>query len=338
MVGQVLISGGSGYIAGFLIRRLIADGWTVHTTVRDLAKEATLRRILAVDDGRLRVFAADLTADAGWAEASAGCSHVAHVASPLPTGVVRDEDELVVPAREGVLRALRAARAAGVSRFVMTSSIAAIVHGHPPAHGRFTEADWTRIEGSDVTAYIKSKTVAERAARDWMAAEGGAMEFCTVNPSLVIGPVLSEDFSGSVYLIKALLEGSPSRLPAIGFGVVDVRDVADMHAKLLTEPGIAGERFIASGPFYTLPDIAAVLRARLGPTAAKVPTKGLPRWLVHVLALFDARVRLIKGEVDRVRELDVSHAAQRLEWRARPVDDTIVDTARSLIELGIVKS
>ena len=339
MAGTVLVTGGSGYIASFLIQRLLADGWLVNTTVRDMAKEQRLRHALgAFDADRLRVFAADLTDDAGWAEAVDGCSHVAHVASPLPTGVVRHDDELIVPAREGVLRALRVARAAGVSRFVMTSSIAAIAHGHPRARERFTEADWTRIEGADANAYIKSKTIAERAARDWIAAEGAAMEFCTVNPSLVIGPVLSDDFSGSVQVVKALLQGFPPRLPNIGFGVVDVRDVAEMHAILLKKPGVADERFIASGRFYTLIDIANVLRTRLGYEARKVPVRLLPNWIVRTLAPFSASVRQIAPEVGRMREVDAGHAAETLGWRARPGDDTIVDTARSLIDRGLVSN
>ena len=170
----VLVTGGSGYIAGFLIRRLVADGWRVHTTVRSLAREAEVRRLLAVDDTRLKFFAADLMHDAGWPEAAAGCSHAVHLASPLPAGVPKHADELIVPAREGALRALRAARDAGVRRFVMTSSVAAIAYGRGRGEHHFTEADWTPDDARGATPYIRSKAIAERAARDWVARGSGA--------------------------------------------------------------------------------------------------------------------------------------------------------------------
>ena len=264
-----LVTGGSGYIAGFVIRQLIAEGWSVNTTVRSLAREAEVRGWLDVDNARLHFFAADLTSDAGWPEAVAGCSHVVHVASPLPTGVVRNADELVVPARDGALRALRFARDAEVERVVMTSSLAAIAYGHPDEQTIFTEADWTNLDDPKVQPYPRSKTVAERAARDWVAATDGAPELVTVNPSLVLGPVMSGDFSGSVEAITRLLTGKMPGLPPIGFGVVDVRDVADLHVRALTAPGISGERFIASGPFLMFADLARVLREQLGGDGAQ---------------------------------------------------------------------
>ena len=235
----VLVSGGSGYIAGFLIRQLVAEGWMVHTTVRSLAREAAVRELLAVDNSRLKFFAADLMADAGWAEAMAGCGACAHVASPLPSGVPKDADELIVPARDGALRALRAAKAAGVRRFVMTSSVAAISYGRGRGVHHFTEADWTDLSQPGLTPYIQSKTVAERAARDWMAREGGGMEYCSICPSVVLGPVWSRDYSSSVMVVRALLDGRMAACPDIGFGIVDVRDVADLHVRALTAPGMA---------------------------------------------------------------------------------------------------
>ncbi|HEX7851192.1 MAG TPA: NAD-dependent epimerase/dehydratase family protein, partial [Sphingomonas sp.] len=185
MTGIVLVTGGSGYIAGFTIRQLIEQGWTVRTTIRNLNREAEVRDWLKVDNDRLSFFAADLTSDAGWAEAMAGCSHVVHMASPVPMHAVKDENELIVPARDGALRAIRFARDAGVTRLVMTSSVAAIFYGRTADKDSFTEADWTNVAAGDVSAYAKSKTIAERAARDWIAAEGGSLEFVTVNPGMV---------------------------------------------------------------------------------------------------------------------------------------------------------
>ena len=337
MVDTVLVSGGSGYIAGFLIRQLVTEGWRVHTTVRNLAHEGGVRKLLAVDDSRLHFFAADLNADAGWAEATAGCSHVAHVASPLPAGVPGDPNELIVPARDGALRALRAAKAAGVRRFVMTSSVAAISYGRGRGTHHFTEADWTLLEQPGLTPYIRSKTIAERAARDWVAKEGGGIEFCTINPSVVLGPVWSADYSASVTIVKRLLDGSMSACPDIGFGVVDVRDVAGLHVRALKAPGMAGERFIASGRFMKLREIAAVLRAELGPQARKVTTRNLPDWAVRMAALFNPLARAVIGELGSVRHQDASHAKAVLGWATRPVEQSIADTARSLIERGIVK-
>ena len=337
MAGKVFVSGGSGYIAGFLIRQLIAEGWTVHTSIRDLARETTVRASLAVDDSKLKFFAADLTSDAGWAEAMAGCSHVAHVASPLPSNAPKSDDELIVPARDGALRALKAAKAAGVKRFVMTSSMAAIAYGHGRSKSVFTEADWTDPTSPDAYAYVRSKTIAERAARDWVAAEGGDMEFVTVNPSLVLGPLQSGDFSTSLEAIKKLLEGSMPGLPNFGFGIVDVRDVADMHVRCLTMPDMAGERFICSGPFLMMADVAAILREGLGLQGRKVPKRKLPDWLMRVVGRFDPVVRQVLGELGNVRDTDISHARTKLGWSPRPPEESVLDTARDMIRLGIVK-
>lgn len=338
---RVLVTGGSGYIAGVLIRQLLEAGWQVNTTVRDLKREPALRQLLGADAGdareQLRCFAADLTLDAGWAEAAAGCSHVAHVASPLPVGVPRDADELIAPARDGALRALKAARDAGVQRFVMTSSVAAIAYGHGPGEHHFTERDWTNLATPGIPPYIQSKTVAERAARDWVASEGGGLAFCTVNPSVVLGPVASADYSASVVIVRSLLEGRIPALPRIGFGVVDVRDVADLHWRALTAPGMADERFIACGGFLWLREIAALLRAELGEQAARVPTLQMPDWAVRLLAKVSPTVRAAASELGTARHQDASHARERLGWVPRPAREAIVATARDLISLGVLR-
>lgn len=336
MAGKLLVTGGSGYIAGYIIRMAIDAGWEVNTTIRNLAREAEVRGWLGTDNARLHFFAADLMSDTGWADAVAGCSHVAHVASPLPTNAPKSDDELIVPAREGALRALRFARDAGVKRVVMTSSVAAISYGHR-GKSRFTEADWTDVNSPDAYAYVKSKTIAELAAREWIAREGGGLEYCTVNPSLVLGPLLAADFSTSLEAIKKLMDGSMPGLPRLGFGIVDVRDVAAMHLQLLTEAGVDGERFIASGPFMWMEDVATILRSGLGADGRMVPTRRLPTWLMRILANFDPVIRQVKGELGNVRENDASHARERLGWVPRPAEESILDTARDLIRLGVVK-
>jgi len=341
MNNSVLVSGGSGYIAGFLIRQLVAEGWTVHTTVRSLDKENALRQRLAVDNRRLQFFAADLMSDAGWAQAMAGCSHVAHLASPLPLAVPKHADELIAPARDGALRALRAAKAAGVKRFVMTSSVAAVAYGRGRGVHHFTEADWTLLDKpgapTRITPYIQSKTIAERAARDWVAQEGAGLEFCTINPSVVLGPVWSRDYSASVMVVAKLLDGSLGACPDFGFGVVDVRDVADLHVRALNAPGMAGERFIASGRFMTLREVANTMRAQLGPQASRVTTRDVPDWMVRVAALFNPLARAVVAELGSQRNQSAAHAKAVLGWHTRPEEDSIVDAARSLLALGLVK-
>jgi len=338
---RILVTGGSGYIAGVLIRQLLAAGWRVNTTVRDLAREPALRQLLGASQGdareQLRCFSADLMHAASWAEAATGCSHVAHLASPLPAGVPRDANKLIVPARDGALRALKAARDAGVQRVVMTSSVAAIAYGHGPGEHRFTERDWTRLEMPGIPAYVQSKTVAERAARDWVAREGGGLAFCTVNPSVVLGPVASADYSASVVLVRSLLQGRIPVLPRIGFGIVDVRDVAELHWRALTAPGMANERFIACGGFHWLHEVAAVLREELGEQARRVPTRRMPDWAVRLLAKVSPTLRTVASELGTVRHQDASHAREVLGWVPRPPREAILTTARDLIALGVVR-
>jgi len=339
MAGVVLVTGGSGYIAGFTIRQLIEQGWTVRATIRSLGREAEVRDWLKVDNDRLSFFAADLTNDAGWAEAMAGCSHVVHMASPIPLHNVKDENELIVPARDGALRALRFARDAGVTRLVMTSSVAAIFYGRTEGKDSFTEADWTDVTAKQVSAYAKSKTIAERAARDWIAAEGGSLEFVTVNPGLVVGPLLGTDFSPSLEVVKRVLEGAYPALPDLGLNLVDVRDVADLHVRALSAPDIGGERFMAVAPhgFLRLMEIATILRERLPDHADKVPKRRMPNWAMRIVSLFDPAVRQLIGELGKVRHAEPTHAMEKLGWRPRPAADSVVDTAESLIAMGVSK-
>ena len=334
--GTVLVTGASGYIAGFVIKALVEQGWQVRGTIRTLARAAEVRATLGLPD--LELVACDLMSDAGWAEAMHGIERVQHIASPIPAGEPKNPDDLIIPAREGALRALRFAHAAGVKRVVMTSSMAAIAYGHQPGRLPFTEADWSNVNSLDAYAYIKSKTLAERAARDWMAANGAGMEYVSINPAAVLGPVLGPDFSTSLEVVKKLLDGALPGLPNLGFGVVDVRDVAALHVLAMTAPGMDGERFIAQGRFMWMREVAETLRAGLGKGARRVPTRGLPDWLLKLLGNIDATVKMVVPELGRRREASAAHALERLGWRTRDEAQTILDCAHSLIEHGLVKA
>ena len=338
----VLVTGGSGFIAMHCTLKLLAAGYRVRNTVRSLAREpevrATLKAAGADAGDRLAFCAADLTADAGWAEAAAGCDHVLHVASPFPVNVPKHEDDLIVPAREGALRLLRAARGANVKRVVLTSSFAAIGYGHPPIDRAFTEHDWSRPEGEGVSAYAKSKTLAERAAWDFMAREGGDMELAVVNPVGVFGPALGADISTSIEIVRRMMDGALPALPKIAFGVVDVRDVADLHLAAMTHPEAAGERFLAvAGDFVSIRDIALMLKRRLGDSARRVPTGELPDWLLRVLALFDKSVGQIVPELGKRKNATADKARRLLGWSPRSAEDAVVATAESLVALKLLK-
>jgi nucleoside-diphosphate-sugar epimerase len=338
----VLVTGGSGFIAGHAILQLLAAGHTVRTTVRDLRREPSVRAVLAAngvtDDVRLRFFAADLERDAGWREAAEGCEFVLHVASPFPPTVPQHEDELIVPAREGALRVLRAARDAGVKRVVQTSSFAAVGYGRPEQTSPFDETDWSNVHGPGMTAYAKSKTLAERAAWDFVEREGGGPELAVVNPVGVFGPVLGPDFATSILLVQRFLEGSVPGLPRIQFGVVDVRDVADLHLRAMTHPAAQGERFLATaGDFISLKQIAQVLKNRMGDAARRVPTRELPNWVVRLVALRDKSVQQIVPELGRYKNATSAKARQVLGWSPRSQEEAIEATAESLLQLGLVK-
>jgi nucleoside-diphosphate-sugar epimerase len=341
-MSTVLVTGGSGFIGSHCILQLFAAGYRVRTTVRNLNREGDVRDLLkegGADPGAdLSFFAADLEKDAGWHEAVAGCDYVLHVASPFPANVPKHEDELIVPAREGALRVLRASRDAGVKRVVLTSSFAAIGYGHKPQAAPFTEADWTDPEGSDVAPYTKSKTLAERAAWDFMAREGGGLELSVVNPVLVLGPALGSDSSTSLLVLEKLLDGSMPGCPRLVFGVVDVRDVADIHIRAMTHPAAAGERFLAvSGDFVSMLEIAKVLKEKLGDAARRVPTRELPDWLLRVLSLFDARVKQVLPELGKVKNATNEKAKRVLGWTPRSNEESIVAAAESLVRLGLIK-
>ena len=332
----VLVTGGSGFIGAHCIKRLHEEGYRVRTTVRSLSREGEVREM--VGDGPLEVVAADLTADDGWAEAVAGCEHVLHVASPFPLAQPKNEDELIVPARDGALRVLRAAREAGVRRVVMTSSFAAIGYGHGHPDTVFDETNWTDVDGPGVSAYAKSKTVAERAAWDFVNADGDALELAVVNPVAVLGPLLGPDASTSIALVKRLVDGSMPGTPKVTFGLVDVRDAADLHVRAMTAPEASGERFLALGEeFRWVSEMGEWLREAFPDRAKKIPKRELPNLLVRAGALFDGSLRQLTPELG-VRKRATNEKSRRLlGWQPRTDREAVVATAESLFALGLVE-
>jgi dihydroflavonol-4-reductase len=338
--GLVLVTGGSGYIAGYCIAQLLNDGWCVRTTVRSSAKTKAVRASIgniARKASEIEFVEADLTSDAGWDRAAIGAKYVLHVASPVPVTDPKNDDELIRPARDGTLRALKAARDAGVKRVVMTSSISAIIYGRGVREKPFTEEDWTdETNRGDTSPYDRAKTIAERAAWAWLAAEGGGLELVTVNPGLVLGPVLGSDFSASIEAIKKLMDGSIPALPRFGFNVVDMRDIARLHVLAMTTPEAAGQRFIGSGDFYWMSDVAKMLKQGLGDKAKKVPSIPVPDFVARIVAMFDPIVRGRLFELGKRRPVSSEKARRVLGWTPRPVTETVLDTARSLQASNLV--
>ncbi len=338
----VLVTGGSGFIAAHCILQLLAAGHEVRTTVRSAKREGDVRAVLqeggVSPSYKLAFFVADLEKDEGWAEAAAGCDYVLHVASPFPSGVPKHEDELIIPAREGALRLLRAAKAGGVKRVVLTSSFAAIGYGHPDRTAAFDETVWSNASAPDIGAYAKSKTLAEKAAWEFIAREGNGLELAVVNPVGVFGPVLAADYSTSILLVQRLMDGALPGLPNISFGCVDVRDVADLHIRAMIDPAAKGERFLAvAGDFIPMAEIARILREGMGEAASRVPTRRLPNWMVRMVGIFDPAAKLLRGELGKSKNATNAKARTLLGWQPRSNEQSILATAESLVRLGLLK-
>ena len=354
-MSTVLVTGGSGFIGSHCILQLLAAGHQVRTTVRSLDRVPDVRAMLQEGgqdaDHHLSFFIADLDSNTGWRAAAEGCDYILHVASPFPAKVPKHEDDLIVPAREGTLRVLRAARDAGVRRVVLTSSFAAVGYGHKEQDTPFDENWWTDPTSADALAYVKSKTFAERAAWRFISSDGmqitgiradrsmlGAVELAVVNPVAVFGPVLGPDYATSILLVQRMLDGAMPGCPNLVLGVVDVRDVADLHIRAMTHPAAAGERFLAvAGNFLPMVEIARILKTRLGKDARKVPARQLPNWVVRLAALRDPAVKQILPELGKKKNATSAKARFLLGWSPRPVEEAIVATAESLLRLGLVK-
>lgn len=343
-MARVLVTGGTGFLGAHCLIQLLAAGHEVRTTVRDLARTAEVKAMLRQGGAgsgadRVTFFAADLNADKGWPEAVAGCDYVLHVAAPFPTRAPKDENELIRPSRDGALRVLKAARDAGVKRVVLTSSFAAIGYGSKARKAGFTESDWTNPDDPTVQPYQRSKTLAERAAWDFISREGGALELSVVNPVGIVGPALSADLSTSLHMMKRMIDGDTPGCPDVWFGFVDVRDVADLHIRAMTDPAARGERFLATAEhFLSVQQAAQILKDRLGAAGRAVRTGRLPNWLLRLVGLFDPEIRGMLPELGKPKDATSEKAQRLLGWKPRSPGDAMLATAQSLSSLGLLKA
>jgi dihydroflavonol-4-reductase len=345
MIDRVLVTGATGFIAQHCMLQLLEAGFEVRGTARSTHRRTDVIAILAphLSQGAqsrldsLEVVAADLTNDDGWRGAVEGCRFVLHVASPLPRGAAKDENELIIPARDGTLRVLRAARDAGVERVVLTSSLSAIVYGNDRSR-RFTEADWSNLDGERIGAYDKSKTIAERAAWEYMDSIAGAssMELSVVNPGLVLGPLLSSDWGTSGEMVKRILEHKVPAIPNINFSTVDVRDVASAHVAAMVTPAAAGQRFICAEANHSMMEIAVILKDRYARRGFKIPTGRLPSVAVRFMAVFDKTVQLALNDLDTSQNVDNTKLRTVLNWQPRDLVEMTTSMADSMIEYGVV--
>lgn len=341
MTGElVLVTGGTGFVAAHCIVRLLDAGYRVRTTVRSLARDDEVRAMVAEggsDAAGVEFAEADLLRDEGWSDAASGAAFMLHVASPFPVSQPKDPDELIVPARDGALRALRAARDAGVRRVVLTSSFAAVGYGAVHPDRPYTEDDWTDPTDERLTPYVRSKAVAERAAWDFIDREAPALELTVVNPVAVFGPTLGRDLSSSLALLLLFLNGEISAVPHAATNAVDVRDVADLHVAAMTHPDAAGERFLAvAGDPVTFPELARLLRERLGDAARHVPTRTVPNWLVRLGSRFNPDLRAIVPQLGRRPVTSHAKAERMLDWHPRSNEESIIAAAESLVRHGLV--
>ena len=340
--GRVLVTGGSGFIAGHIIIQLLEQGYEVRTTIRTLTREAPVRAVLEgagmVRGDALTFVAADLNDDAGWPEAVAGTDYVLHVASPIHTGKVKDENVVIAPARDGALRVLRAARDAKVKRVVLTSAFHAVGFGHGKIDHVFTEDDWSPLSGPGVDAYGRSKILSERAAWEFIRAEGGGMELVTILPVAVMGPVMGQDVSGANHIVQRSLNGQMPGYPNMFVPIVDVRDVAAAEVAAMTAPGAAGQRFlITSGhPAVAMKQIGAILKKRFGDDAKRVPTRSIPNVVVRVAALFNDEFKPVAADLGYSKKVSGLRAADVLGVHPRSPQEAIIAAGESMIARSLI--
>jgi nucleoside-diphosphate-sugar epimerase len=338
---KVLLTGITGFLGSHTAIQLLNKGYEVVGTLRDMGRADSIRAVLGKHTphlDRLHLAQAELTDAQVWPRLMQGVQYVQHIASPFPRVLPKNDDELVVPAREGVLGILRAASASGVKRVVLTSSSGAVLYGKPSAQrsGVFDETTWTDVtDMQDTTPYFRSKTIAERAAWDFMASDRSGMELSTVLPGAILGPLLEEDFSGSANIVIKSLDGSVPAVPNIGFDMVDVRSVAELLVLAMEKPQAANQRYIGSEGYLSFKDVADILRAAY--PKRRIPSRVLPNFAVRLFSYVDPTLKPILLDLGARRELNNNKAIQQLGWRPRTPKEGVLACAASAIALGVVK-
>ncbi len=333
----VLVTGASGFVGIHCVVALLKEGYQVRGTVRSLQREEALRKTIAkfVDaDERFSLAEADLLKDEGWHEAVQGCEFVLHVASPFPLGKPEHEDDLIIPAREGTLRVLRSAAKNKVKRVVLTSSIAAIAYGHPKEKTHFDESDWSIAESPTISAYAKSKTLAEQAAWDFIKNSDSYMELAVINPGLILGPLPDTNARTSGVLVQSLMQATVPGLARMHFNAVDVRDVASAHIQAMTKPDAAGQRFVCVGDSFWIKDVANVLKEAYPDYPIK--TNVFPSWLVRIVALFSPEARATVDSLDQKLTVDNARTKDAFGWQPRDMKEMVLSIAESMIRLKMI--
>lgn len=337
----VLVTGASGFVGIHCVIALLKEGYQVRGTVRSLGREAALRKTVAKfveADERFSLVEADLLNDAGWDAAVAGCEYVLHVASPFPLMEPKHEDDLIIPAREGTLRVLRAAAEKNVKRVVLTSSVAAVAYGHSKEKTQFDENDWSLADSPTISAYSKSKTLAERAAWDFVnnLPDDKKMELATINPGLILGPLPDTNARTSGVLVQSLMLSTIPGLARMHFNAVDVRDVAAAHIAAMITPEAAGQRFICVSDSFWMEDVAKLLKENYASRGYKVKTTVFPSWMVRIVAIFSTEARATVDALDEELNVDNTSIKEVLNWQPRDMKEMVLSMAKSMIELKMI--
>ena len=337
---KVLVTGGSGFVGIHCILQLMQQGYSVKTTLRSMNRKDEV--ITMLQNGGITNFTGlefietDLTKDDNWDKAVQGCTYALHIASPIQLAQPKDENEMIRPAVDGALRVLKAARDAGVKRVVMTSNFGAVGYSHANPDTQITEEDWTNPNQKGLSFYNKSKVLAERAAWDFINKEGGETELSVINPVAIFGPSLGPDLSSAFGILKNLLDGKMKAIPNMTFNIVDVRDVADLHIRAMTNPDAKGQRFLAlAGGIMSLPEIARLLKTKMPAVAAKVPTKILPDWMVRISALWNPQAKAIASMLGINRNTSNAKARTILKWQ--PVannEEAVLASVETMLKFG----
>lgn len=338
---KVLLTGITGFVGSHTAIQLLEKGYQVIGTLRNMKRADSIRTTIAQhtsQTAKLSFVEAEIQDEQIWQKLMVGIDYVQHIASPFPKVMPKNENELIIPARQGNLNILSAASACGVKRVVITSSTAAISYGQPKESRRrtFDETDWTNLNlGDDVTPYYKSKTLAEKAAWDFMKTDTSGLELSVVCPGLILGPLLEEDFNASANVIIKLMDGSMPAVPRMGFDLVDVRSIASLLILAMEQPSARNQRYIGSSGYITFTDMAGLLKK--AHPAMNIPLRKLPDFMMHILSYFDATVKPVLLDLGTERKMNNSKAINELGWKPIKPEEAVLSSAASILQLGIVK-